>query len=163
MGHALKNDLRVLLLDHPRRQTRDTALHRPLTRPLHNERAQDTGINARSGEQGWKELCAQHLGLEIQGGEHSSVDDARAGAALYQKNQRNWEREFCGGAAGWRQGRRGGKKKGSAGVGSKGALRATMTARSDDDDAAKAKKARRRDRADPLGVEARKRWNLFAR
>ena len=32
VGHALKNDLKVLLLDHPKRDTRDTSLYRPLTR-----------------------------------------------------------------------------------------------------------------------------------
>ena len=121
VGHALKNDLRVLLLDHPRRQTRDTALYRPLTRPLRaNERAQDTGIARGRGSRSLKELCAQHLGLEIQGGEHSSVDDARAALLLYQANRRNWERDFAA--------QNGGKGKGTSGGGS------NTKARDDDDE-----------------------------
>ena len=115
VGHALKNDLRCLLLDHPRRLTRDTALYRPLTRPLRaNERAQDTGIARGRGSRSLKELCAQHLGLEIQGGEHSSVDDARAALLLYQKHKHAWERaERVNGG-----GTPGGKKQKRSGGGS---------------------------------------------
>lgn len=44
IGHALKNDLKCLLLDHPKSMTRDTALYRPLTRPLRaDERARVSG------------------------------------------------------------------------------------------------------------------------
>ena len=32
VGHALKNDLTVLLLSHPRKMTRDTATYRPYMR-----------------------------------------------------------------------------------------------------------------------------------
>ena len=43
------------------------ALYRPLTRPLRaNERAQDTGIARGRGSRSLKDLCSQHLGLEIQ-------------------------------------------------------------------------------------------------
>lgn len=115
VGHALKNDLRCLLLDHPRRLTRDTALYRPLTRPLRaNERAQDTGIARGRGSRSLKELCAQHLGFEIQSGEHSSVDDARAALLLYQKHKHAWERaERVNGG-----GTPGGKKQKRSGGGS---------------------------------------------
>jgi len=166
VGHALKNDLRVLLLDHPRRQTRDTALYRPLTRPLRaNERAQDTGIARGRGSRSLKELCAQHLGLEIQGGEHSSVDDARAALLLYQKNQRNWEREFAAAQQVGGKGGAGGKGKGSAGVGSKGALK------SDDDGeerpTKRGKKAKKKGGGDEVGsaggLKLGKVVNLFAR
>ena len=119
VGHALKNDLKVLALAHPRKDTRDTALYRPLTRPLRaNERAQDTGIARGRGSRSLKELCAQHLGLEIQGGEHSSVDDARAALLLYKKNQKQWEREVrvaSGGGAGKVGGA--GQKAGAGGSG----------------------------------------------
>ena len=95
IGHALKNDLKCLFLDHPKSKTRDTALFRPLTRPLRaNERAQDSGIARGRGSRSLKELCASHLGLEIQGGEHSSVDDARAALLLYKKCEVAWEREL---------------------------------------------------------------------
>lgn len=95
VGHALKNDLKCLLLDHPRSMTRDTALYRPLTRPLRpNERAQDSGIARGRGSRSLRELCFSHLGIQIQTGEHSSVDDARAALLLYKKNQIAWEREI---------------------------------------------------------------------
>ena len=38
-----------------------------------------------------RDLARQHLGLEIQKGEHSSVDDARATLALYKKFAKQWE------------------------------------------------------------------------
>jgi RNA exonuclease 4 len=118
VGHALKNDLRCLLLDHPRRLTRDTALYRPLTRPLRaNERAQDTGIARGRGSRSLKELCAQHLGLEIQGGEHSSVDDARAALLLYQKHKHAWERAERVNGGGGGGGAPGGKKQKRSGGG----------------------------------------------
>ena len=158
VGHALKNDLRVLLLDHPRRQTRDTALYRPLTRPLRaNERAQDTGIARGRGSRSLKELCSQHLGLEIQGGEHSSVDDARAALLLYQANRRNWERDFAA--------QNGGKGKGTSGGGS------NIKARDDDDEpprpTKRGKKAGKKGGGDDVGVggglRLGKAVNLFSR
>ena len=158
VGHALKNDLRVLLLDHPRRLTRDTALYRPLTRPLRaNERAQDTGIARGRGSRSLKELCAQHLGLEIQGGEHSSVDDARAALLLYQANRRNWERDFAA--------QNGGKGKGTSGGGS------NTKARDDDDEpprpTKRGKKAGKKGGDDDVGagggLRLGKAVNLFSR
>ena len=38
-----------------------------------------------------RDLARQHLGLDIQRGEHSSVDDARATLALYKKFAKKWE------------------------------------------------------------------------
>ena len=70
----------MLFLDHPRRHIRDTALYKPYTRPLRpEEKIQDSGIARGKGSRSLKDLCSQHLGLTIQGGEHSSVDDARHG------------------------------------------------------------------------------------
>ncbi len=37
-------------------------------------------------------LAAQELGLTIQQGEHTPVDDARAALYLYHKHQQEWER-----------------------------------------------------------------------
>ena len=95
IGHALKNDLKCLLLDHPKSMTRDTALYRPLTRPLRaDERARISGAARGRGSRSLRELCKEHLGLEIQAGEHSSVDDARAALLLYRKCAVAWEREL---------------------------------------------------------------------
>ncbi len=61
VGHAIKNDLDVLLLSHPRRDIRDTSRH-PEFRKLSNGKTP-----------GLKKLAKELLGVEIQGGSHSSV------------------------------------------------------------------------------------------
>jgi RNA exonuclease 4 len=43
-------------------------------------------------------LAKRELGLDIQAGEHSSVDDARAALYLYHKARREWERAARAGA-----------------------------------------------------------------
>jgi RNA exonuclease 4 len=48
--------------------------------------------------QSLKQLSKTELGLEIQSGEHSSVDDARAALYLYHKHRREWERATRAGA-----------------------------------------------------------------
>jgi len=73
VGHAVKNDLEVLLLSHPRRDTRDTSRH-PGFRKLSAGRTPAL-----------KKLAQEVLGIEIQGGEHSSVEDARVCMLLYRK------------------------------------------------------------------------------
>lgn len=40
-----------------------------------------------------KRLASAELGMEIQVGEHSPVEDARAALYLYQKHRDAWERE----------------------------------------------------------------------
>lgn len=42
--------------------------------------------------QALRQLAKKELGLEIQTGEHSSVDDARAALYLYHKVRKEWER-----------------------------------------------------------------------
>lgn len=42
--------------------------------------------------QALRQLAKKELGLDIQQGEHSSVDDARAALYLYHKARREWER-----------------------------------------------------------------------
>ena len=39
-----------------------------------------------------KQLAAAELGLEIQEGSHSPVDDARAALYLYHKHRTHWEK-----------------------------------------------------------------------
>lgn len=91
VGHSLKNDLRVLMLDHPKKDTRDTSLYHPLTRPLRPEERCVPGAPRGRGCRSLKDLARQHLGFQIQTGEHSSVDDARAALALYKKFAKKWE------------------------------------------------------------------------
>jgi len=91
VGHSLKNDMRALMLDHPKRDTRDTSLYHPLTRPLRPEERCVPGAPRGRGCRALRDLARQHVGLDIQNGEHSSVDDARAALALYKKFAKKWE------------------------------------------------------------------------
>lgn len=61
VGHAVKNDLEVLLISHPKRDIRDTSRH-PSFRKLSNGKTP-----------GLKKLAKELLEIEIQGGQHSSV------------------------------------------------------------------------------------------
>ena len=109
VGHSLKNDMKALMLDHPKRDTRDTSLYHPLTRPLRPEERCVPGAPRGRGCRALRDLARQHLGLEIQTGEHSSVDDARAALALYKKFAKKWEASVR--LADGKSGRDGGKKK----------------------------------------------------
>jgi hypothetical protein len=61
VGHAVYNDLKVLLLSHPRPKTRDTQYY-----------AYKFGV-CKSGRVALRDLVKQELDLTIQSGEHSSV------------------------------------------------------------------------------------------
>ncbi|EFJ41775.1 hypothetical protein VOLCADRAFT_67831 [Volvox carteri f. nagariensis] len=80
VGHSIGNDLRALRLeDHPRALLRDTAKYPGLMKELPGGRKVSASL---------KDLAATHLGLTIQEGEHTPVDDARAALYLYQKYHR---------------------------------------------------------------------------
>lgn len=81
VGHAVRNDLDALLLGHPRRDIRDTSKHKPF-RKLAGGRTP-----------GLKRLAREILGVDIQGGEHSSVEDARATMLLFIREKEEFERE----------------------------------------------------------------------
>ena len=109
VGHALKNDLKVLLLSHPRNMIRDTATHRPFMRHHHGK------FRPRK----LKDLAKEHLGSgksralyhpnqpsenhtlicppcmtrtpDIQGGEHTPDEDAKAAMLLYRSRRKDWE------------------------------------------------------------------------
>lgn len=63
VGHALKNDLDVLLLSHHPAMVRDTARYPPYMRAL------GTG-GGKLRPRALRDLAKEHLGLEIQRGEH---------------------------------------------------------------------------------------------
>jgi len=102
VGHTLKSDTSVLLLSHPVGDTRDLALYPPC---CHNGQApnpSDLGKpmqdwKSRGRPKGLKVLAKEILGLDIQGGEHSSVEDARASLYIYQRFRKRWERELTKG------------------------------------------------------------------
>ncbi|KAI9878161.1 MAG: 3'-5' exonuclease [Pleopsidium flavum] len=79
VGHAVKHDLEVLMLGHPKRDIRDTSRH-PAFRRL-----------VMGKTPGLKRLAAEVLGVEIQSGEHSSVEDARACMLLFQREKDAFE------------------------------------------------------------------------
>ncbi|KAJ5088311.1 RNA exonuclease 4 [Penicillium angulare] len=81
VGHAVSNDLDALLIGHPKRDIRDTSKH-PEYRKI-----------AGGGSPRLKMLAEHFLGLKIQEGAHSSVEDARATMALYRREKDSFERE----------------------------------------------------------------------
>lgn len=89
VGHALKNDLHALLLNHPKENIRDTAKYRPFQR-----------ASGRNGGK-WRprklrDLVKEHLGLTIQvaGESHDSTEDAKATMDLFKRVRVAWEKEL---------------------------------------------------------------------
>eukprot|EP01122_Echinamoeba_exundans_P006425 TRINITY_DN1803_c0_g1_i3.p1 TRINITY_DN1803_c0_g1~~TRINITY_DN1803_c0_g1_i3.p1 ORF type:complete len:237 (+),score=40.25 TRINITY_DN1803_c0_g1_i3:451-1161(+) len=79
VGHALSNDLKALMLTHPRHLLRDTARYRPLQRAPKKPHA-------------LRYLTKTILGVTIQEGEHDPAEDARAALLLYKHLKKDWER-----------------------------------------------------------------------
>lgn len=84
VGHALKNDLDVLMLSHSRNHIRDTSTYQPYMRPHPKKRGK---FKPRS----LKDLTRQHLGISIQKGEHDPSVDARCAMMLYRRCRAEWE------------------------------------------------------------------------
>ena len=83
VGHALRNDLDALLLGHPRRDIRDTSKYLGYRTLM------------RTKYPGLKRLAKEVLGVDIQSGEHSSVEDARVAMWLYRTEKEGFEREHA--------------------------------------------------------------------
>jgi RNA exonuclease 4 len=89
VGHALKNDLGVLLLGHPREDVRDTARYKPFMR-----------ATGRSGgklrPRKLRDLVYEKLGrrIQVEGEAHCSVDDAQASMDLFKCVRGPWEKEL---------------------------------------------------------------------
>ncbi|KAI4205405.1 MAG: hypothetical protein LQ350_000447 [Teloschistes chrysophthalmus] len=81
VGHAVKHDLEALLLGHPKRDIRDTSKY-PAYRKVAGGRTP-----------GLKRLAKQILDVDIQTGEHSSIEDARAAMSLFRREKEGFERE----------------------------------------------------------------------
>ncbi|CAM1511060.1 Fc.00g085730.m01.CDS01 [Cosmosporella sp. VM-42] len=75
IGHDLKHDLEALILSHPARDIRDTAKF-PGFRKYGNGRKPALRL-----------LAQQILGVEIQDGAHSSIEDARVTMLLFRKHK----------------------------------------------------------------------------
>ncbi|KAG8657935.1 hypothetical protein MANES_03G104200v8 [Manihot esculenta] len=78
VGHALSNDLKALLLSHPKKDARDTSEYQPFLKERRRKAL--------------RHLAAEFLGAKIQNGEHCPIEDARAAMLLYQKNKKQWEK-----------------------------------------------------------------------
>ena len=83
IGHAIKNDLNALLLSHPKCDIRDTSRHPPY-------RKFAGGSSPRL-----KILAAELLGLTIQEGAHSSIEDARVTMLLFRRDKEAFDREHA--------------------------------------------------------------------
>ncbi|KAG0290544.1 3'-5' exonuclease [Dissophora globulifera] len=79
VGHAVHNDFKALMLDHPQRLIRDTSRYQPF-------RALSKGKSPSL-----KKLALEILGIRIQDGSHSSVEDARITILLYRKHKEAWD------------------------------------------------------------------------
>lgn len=83
VGHAVRNDLDALMLSHPKADIRDTSRHPPFRKVA-------GGSTPRL-----KILAAEFLGLNIQEGQHSSVEDARATMLLFRHDKAAFNREHA--------------------------------------------------------------------
>ncbi|KAM3825715.1 RNA exonuclease 4 isoform 1-T2 [Vipera latastei] len=79
VGHALHNDLKILLLDHPKKKIRDTQRYKPFKKQV------------KSLRPSLKLLCEKLLNVKVQTSEHSSVQDAQAAMRLYTLVKKQWE------------------------------------------------------------------------
>lgn len=84
VGHAIHNDLKILLLDHPRSKIRDTQKCKHF-RTLHR---------SLGGLSSLKNLAKLILGIDIQSGEHSSIQDAQCAMRLYTMYRKEWNLEI---------------------------------------------------------------------
>lgn len=101
IGHAIKNDLDVLMIGHPKKDIRDTS------------RFSGFRKYASGRTPSLKKLAKEVLGVEIQSGQHSSIEDARATMLLFRRNKQEFDLEhakrFPNRIAG--SGKKGSKKK----------------------------------------------------
>ncbi|KAG1958595.1 RNA exonuclease 4 [Pimephales promelas] len=88
VGHAIHNDLKILLLGHPKKMIRDTQKYKPFRQKV------------KSGCPALRVLCKEILNVKVQQGEHSSVQDAQATMRLYTMVKKQWEAELKAARAG---------------------------------------------------------------
>lgn len=81
VGHAVKNDLAAMMLGHPKRNIRDTSRF--------------SGFRKYSAGRtpGLRKLAKEILGVDIQIGEHSSIEDARATMLLFRRHKSGFDVE----------------------------------------------------------------------
>lgn len=82
VGHALWNDLKVLLLTHPKRDIRDSATYSCFQK------------YCKKRNPSLKLLCKEILGITIQKNEHNSIEDCQAVMKLYVMHKKQWEADI---------------------------------------------------------------------
>ncbi|KAG0679635.1 3'-5' exonuclease [Pichia californica] len=80
VGHAIHHDLEALYLTHPKSLIRDTATHTPFKQKY-----------SKGKTPSLKKLATEILGWNIQTGEHSSVEDAKATMLIYKSDKKNFD------------------------------------------------------------------------
>ena len=80
VGHTLRCDLKVLFLDHPRKDIREISGYKPLKE------------KTKSHRPGLRLMTEILLGKSIQKDHHDSTEDAIATMQLYLLVKKNWER-----------------------------------------------------------------------
>jgi RNA exonuclease 4 len=83
VGHAVRNDLEALMLGHPKKDIRDTS------------RFSGFRKYSMGKTPSLKKLAKELLGVEIQGGQHSSIEDARATMLLFRRNKQAFDVEHA--------------------------------------------------------------------
>lgn len=83
IGHAIRNDLDVLMMGHPKRDIRDTSKFKGFRK------------FSAGRSPALKKLAKEILGVDIQGGQHSSVEDARATMLLFRRFKGEFEVEHA--------------------------------------------------------------------
>ncbi|KAH9883790.1 ribonuclease H-like domain-containing protein [Xylariomycetidae sp. FL2044] len=84
VGHDIRHDLAVLMLKHPSPAVRDTARFSGFRRFGHGPKP------------ALRVLARELLGVEIQGGVHSSLEDARVAMLLFRKRKPEFDVECAG-------------------------------------------------------------------
>lgn len=82
VGHSVNHDLESLFLSHPKSMIRDTTKYKPFR------------AIAMGKTPGLKKLTKHFLQIEIQDGEHSSVEDARATMLLFRMYRKDFEKSL---------------------------------------------------------------------
>lgn len=81
VGHAVHNDLIVLKIRHPRHKIRDTTRFKKF-------------YQIGCGTPSLKKLTSHFLNVDIQCGEHNSIQDAQAAMQLYMLYRKEWETDI---------------------------------------------------------------------
>ncbi|KAH3901040.1 related to RNA exonuclease 4 [Saccharomycodes ludwigii] len=81
IGHSIQHDLDVLLLSHPSSMIRDTSRHLPFREKY-----------SKGKTPSLKKLAKEVLNIDIQGSEHSSVEDAKVTMLLYKSDRKEFEK-----------------------------------------------------------------------